>query len=453
MVSVAVTVLLMLTALIAGHSMATAPMTMTNPALLMLGALLLLAVLIHPLVGIVLLLVSLWLTPFYPETGSFTLNRMLGLIVLVGIVVPKLRRNNRTFVITRFDYAFMAFLLVALVSISISSYPLNNDRIIDTVMSYLLFWQIINIVDDRPKLNAVLIASVLCALALSIQLIQRGIQNQGSTVRITLEGSPNTYAGLFLMGSLLLIWLSDHVKDTARMLLQVLVVLPVIGIFFTGNRSAVTSLGFTVIAYTLFSQRGKFKLSSAIMLVAILGGAFYFVSAYTPLVAERALDFFSEGDITTDNQVRVNMIETALRVWANHPVLGVGFGNGPEAAVSYLGNSVSVHNLFLGVGMETGLIGFSIFMAMYYLTLKDLIKIWWSPDLKTGERGTLLQKDAFHATVLIIAYNVIPYLSHGLAPTRPWFVVFAFAVVTLRLATSGEAESARAGTPERFPRK
>lgn len=430
--TLAATVGLMLAAVIAGRSIATTPLTMTNPALLMLGALLLLFVLIHPVVGIVLLVVSLWLTPFYPETGSFTLNRMLGLIVLAGIVVPKLRRNNRTFVFTTFDFAFMAFLLTALVSVAVT-YSLTFDRFIDTIMSYLLFWQIINVVDDWSKLKAVFVATVLCALGVSVPLILKGIASQGSTVRITLEGNPNTYAGLFLLGAILLIWLADHVRSMTQSLLYTLVLPLIIGIFFTGNRSAIISLGFAVLAYAIFSLRRTSGIKNAVVISAIIVGAFYFASLYVPTIAQRSLDFASQGEENATDNIRGDLLRISLRIIADHPVLGVGFGNGPDYMAIYIGDRVSVHNLFLGVAVETGLIGLVILMFMYFVVMRDLFDIWTAEPTRGDLAFKMGNRDAFHAMVLILSYNIIPFLTHGLSPSRPWFAIFAFVVVTLRI--------------------
>ncbi len=143
--------------------------------------------------------------------------------------------------------------------------------------------------------------------------------------------------------------------------------------------------------------------------------------------------------------MRVELLQYGLRIWGDNPILGVGFGNGPEHMIRYWGSSVSVHNLFLGVAVETGILGLCVFLYIYYIVLKDLSKIWWQANPAANEPVTGFQKkDAFHATVLIIAYNVIPGLSHGLTPTRPWFVVFAFAVIVIRLGMSQQPISENA---------
>lgn len=453
-VVIGVTLVLILAVLIVGRS----TLTVTNPVLLVLGALVLLSlVLTHPVLGIILLLVSLWLTPFYPESGGLTLNRMLGLIVLAGIVVPKVNQSRKTFVFTTFDFAFLALLVVMLFSVWImlpSAY--DNDRFIDTIMSYLLFWQIINVVDSWTKLRGILGASATCAVGVSIALIQQGIESQGSTVRIALEGgSPNTYAGLFLVGTILLFWLADHTSGIAKAVLYSVVLLPVTGIFFTGNRSSIIGLGFAIIAYTLFSRRVNQKVWNIVIVSAILAGAFYFVTLFTPALAERSLDFAGESAITTDNEVRMRLLDYGLRVFAEHPLLGVGFGNGPDALARYAGDSLSVHNLFLGVAIETGIVGIVIFLFMYYLVLKDLYAIWSSGKSTSAEPVHALGKrDAFHAMVLIITCNIIPYLTHGLSPSRSWFATFAFTVVTIRvlaLKQMTETTSAGSGAGHKLP--
>ncbi len=64
----------------------------------------------------------------------------------------------------------------------------------------------------------------------------------------------------------------------------------------------------------------------------------------------------------------------ALKLFLNHPLIGLGLGTFPQAIFSGISYQ-PVHNLYLLILSETGIIGFSLFLVLIIETLKNLLQI------------------------------------------------------------------------------
>lgn len=73
----------------------------------------------QPFLGVLVLLITLWLSPLFPGSGAFTFNRFVGIATFAGIVSKKaiLKSDTKSFVIGKFDYYFWAYLVTILVSV------------------------------------------------------------------------------------------------------------------------------------------------------------------------------------------------------------------------------------------------------------------------------------------------------------------------------------------------
>lgn len=408
-------------------------------------------ILIRPFVGIVILLVLLWLTPFYPTSDGATLNRLVGLIVLAAVLLPKVfNRGNRksTFVFSSFDPPFAFFMFVVILTMLINMINISPnfpfERVSDLITGYLLYWLIVNVVDNWSQLRALFWLTIICALGLSIPTISLGMSaSEFSMERISIEGNPNYYAFVFLLAILLSVWLLEHVNKPQKVILYLVILVLLTSIYFTGNRSSIMSLAVVVLLYGLL-LRGAGIRNYLIPVGLIALASFWIVSQFTPILASRSLQFYSsENGIITNDAIRLQIYNGAFLIIAKYPFFGVGIGNATEFMKTYTGMRVSPHNLFLGVAIEAGIAGITSLLLMYYFVIKDLLKSVFatkrnSLDAKPDET---MVKDVFHAIILIIGVNIIPNLTHGITLSRTWFVVFAFAVLTIRFITQGQKKT------------
>lgn len=84
--------------------------------------------------------------------------------------------------------------------------------------------------------------------------------------------------------------------------------------------------------------------------------------------------FFSGEDITSG---RSSLFNWAIRVFLNNPIFGIGWGNYKKTVVGVatLVSSLDVHNVYLQLLCETGIIGFICFVSVFifsWITTKNL---------------------------------------------------------------------------------
>lgn len=125
----------------------------------------------------------------------------------------------------------------------------------------------------------------------------------------------------------------------------------------------------TVLGVVLIIGRSQRKAMSLIVLACFAGGSIYLVQdAYFSRM--KTLETYQD-DASAES--RVVHAQTALRVWADHPVLGVGFGGMVYASMArdysnaekdVVANHV-VHNSYLQVLVDSGLIAFLLYTGLF----------------------------------------------------------------------------------------
>jgi O-antigen ligase len=113
---------------------------------------------------------------------------------------------------------------------------------------------------------------------------------------------------------------------------------------------------------------------------------------------------------------------TALSVWADHPVFGVGPGEFPfyyrdysdEIGISVKAQDREAHNLYLGIAAETGSLGIIAFLGAVFVTLWQLARarrmaLSSRPDLAAIATGFSLAIVAYLATGLFLHLSYARY--------------------------------------------
>ncbi len=115
----------------------------------------------------------------------------------------------------------------------------------------------------------------------------------------------------------------------------------------TSTRKILTVIGFTL------------------LLLVIAGAAIYIVGE------------LSESSVTSATS-RLGMSQTALKMWNDHPLLGIGAGNYLDLVLIYTPVTslfVPVHNLYLETLAETGLLGIgALAMLLFMLMVPSAVR-------------------------------------------------------------------------------
>ncbi|HMM19890.1 MAG TPA: O-antigen ligase family protein [Selenomonadales bacterium] len=144
---------------------------------------------------------------------------------------------------------------------------------------------------------------------------------------------------------------------------------------YTGTRGAWLAVGLTFMAYALLKIRDNKKLGIALCLVFV-------ILASALLSSEPVRDRFATifNPQFSSNSERVLIWESAVAMWRDYPLTGVGLDNFEKMEEIYLSPlhkepiHTHAHNIFLNFLAETGLVGLSGFLGLFACILCRLAR-------------------------------------------------------------------------------
>lgn len=164
------------------------------------------------------------------------------------------------------------------------------------------------------------------------------------------------------------------------MMLAVITVATVV-LFASGSRKSALALGLVVLGWVVFARgtsRGARKIVSSIILGSIvIFGAVNFgpdLVERTP-VGRRFNKFLQEGhgDVgeATRSNIRYRMYVDGLKIFADHPVSGVGLNNFGK----YFYTGQYSHSDYIEPLATTGLVGFVLYQSFYFLLISRILRL------------------------------------------------------------------------------
>jgi putative inorganic carbon (hco3(-)) transporter len=141
-------------------------------------------------------------------------------------------------------------------------------------------------------------------------------------------------------------------------------------IVMTGSRGGSLSL---LLALLLILRRTRKRLASLALIAIFLGGAIYLVQdRYL-----RRMETLENVEKEASAESRIVHAATALRMWSDYPLLGVGFGgfNYVELAPRYLEQTGGrllnhvVHNSYLQMLVDSGLFAFLLYSGLLFYAI------------------------------------------------------------------------------------
>jgi O-antigen ligase len=142
--------------------------------------------------------------------------------------------------------------------------------------------------------------------------------------------------------------------------------LSIFAIILTGSRTSIIA----IIPFTIFligTQRIKFERKILIFMILFVS-LLIFLPFVPPAVIHR-IGTVGQSIASADMGGRVTMWKKSIEVLAQHPLLGVGGG-----AVDHMIGG-AVHNTFLAVAAETGIVGLLLFLAILGLVVYEAIRL------------------------------------------------------------------------------
>jgi O-antigen ligase len=235
---------------------------------------------------------------------------------------------------------------------------------------FFLFFQLVN---SSKKLISILFMNCLGVAIYGIFILKSG--------KISIEGriafgnmfDPNDIA-YFLINfiSFNLLFIPKYNGGVKRLIAVFNIVISLIVILKTGSRGGVIAL-LSVIIFSLFSKSITIQLSiiKKVIIILIAISSLQFVTMSSDRY-KTLLDMKDDYNVT-DQEGRIALWETGLRIIQTHPLTGVGMnrineGIGRDYYERGLPTAkwMTIHNSLLQIGAETGVFGLFLFCFMSF---------------------------------------------------------------------------------------
>ena len=275
-------------------------------------------------------------------------------------------------------------------------------------------------------------------------------------------GEKNRYAQIMLMlVPLGLFWALSARSRLAKAAAIAAAVAASLGVALTFSRGAAVGFGLVLVlmialGYIKPIQVFLVGLAIALLMVAVptYGNRVGSLIDLTSVVAGDTSGGSPDGSVLS----RATEGLTALLVFADHPLIGVGPGRFPsyyrlyadEVGIRTLNSDRQAHDLYLHIAAETGILGLVAFLGILALTLRDLIRVrrrWLAtrPDIAAMFTGLML------AVITYMTTGIFLHLSYARYFWLIMAVAGAAAYLGLRL-NEGDPELERAARTGAFDR-
>jgi O-antigen ligase len=165
----------------------------------------------------------------------------------------------------------------------------------------------------------------------------------------------------------------------------------ILGVFYSVSRGGLLTLA---IIGGWITKKNLKKYSTLI----VLGGIVIFFSLYVKdLYSKRVTvrtSFSGRTSLDDSSSQRIEIIKYGLQLWIRNPMFGIGAENTVRSVSKILnihGNTNSIHNIYVLVLTEFGLVGFLLYMGLFVLAFKSLSRLSRHQDAYFNEIAVYLR--------------------------------------------------------------
>ena len=361
--------------------------------------------------------------------GNLTLTKVMGIVVTVTtIAVLYIKKAKPQFDGMAFLLLFLVFALGMMGQYGYGHMDwFHAQKMLLNLLFMFIIMQYVRTPNDVITVfSAYLIAgSIAIASGYSSSYAESDQRIAGLILNATGYGQVCAQTAILAFG-LLLYWKARF----KRLLLGGVMFGALIGLLYSASRGATLALlGAAAVLFTLRGRKRQVVLLIALFAIAVqsLAPAYFF---------ERfAWAFHSKGGYKQSGiDIRANLAQHGIRIFMDHPIVGVGMGNVRWAMKERIGIAAVTHNAFTQVLAETGLGGFLCFLI---LVLRS--------GLFAYGRATHRQSDPDHRAIFstllaFIVVVVIGGVSSGNYLHFQWFLIFG---IVGGLTVSGRQRAAQ----------
>jgi len=311
---------------------------------------------------------------------------IIFLLIFPLPVLLLLQKPHNTFI---FKISIVSISIVTLLGFLLNTNPLNPIWLIVFIETVVAF-----IITQHLKWNIYLFEKVILwhlVLLLVYGLIETVIETES---RIGGPFSSATAYGVIVIVEWSIVVTSSFLNQKSKTFLTFISIITFFIILKTGTR--MTLVGFiitgllNIVFFTIIkgTDRNRLKnifllLLSGLLFLSILAFSWDLIPNNSPI--KRNVSPLNEGNIDLSNMGRIAAWVASFNMFLERPFVGVGNGNFGEKFLAYYNDMgidlskiglslIHAHNIYLRILSENGLLGFSLFLIILFLTFKTILK-------------------------------------------------------------------------------
>ena len=344
----------------------------------------------YPELGVTFTLASLPIMELLPKIPFFSsVVPLIGGVTFVAFLVKPKKQKSRnppnSSLIFILGILFIAWMFFSNPEAAWSG--LDRNWVFTFVQLIALMFLSSRLLDTKEKYHTLMWVFSIVAVLSAFVAIQQGSIAETEQASFGSSGyvdNANAAARYFIVAMTLLTYLrSVSKKPFSRFLILVGIVVTYVGVFFTISRTGIVLLFAAQVLIFLSQTSGKQRRN--IFILGIVGLLLIWLISENALrLVTTILPAISQGEDTMG--LRYALWEAALRMFKEKPITGVGIGVYRWLVPYYSqdlpfigGRNIWVHNTFIQILAETGIVGFILFFGMFIITFLNFLKAKFPP--------------------------------------------------------------------------
>lgn len=335
---------------------------------------------------------------------SWHMPIITGWLILIAWIANVM--SNRTSVRKPVEILLMMLLAVIMwVSGQGAQYPGNSSYMLsEYVRVVILAFLIVNVIQNEKDLRdaATVLISIITFLVL-FAYYRYKTEGFDCAVPSVYYVDRNFFAeSIVSIFPLAFIFYEESIAKTKKILFLGVVAAMAVGVVLTYSRGGLLALAIVLAGLFMISKK---KIAMAIMVIAV-------TLLFLPHIGAKytgRMSTVAAYEEDASSMIRIATWKAGINMVKQNPWLGVGPGNfndlfvsyAPEEMKSYADYTMSIHNIFLQVFSETGLIGGCVFVLMITSSIAGLFRLNKSNNnLKSDKRISLALPNALGVSLL-----------------------------------------------------
>lgn len=268
------------------------------------------------------------------------------------------------------NFCLICLMLLSALSCIWAIYP---DVALARNAAYLMlpaFCLLVSVLDFSEKeYEQIVRAAVLGGVVVAIYILLNGYVGSSGRVRLDEGNDPNNLAALLQLPMAMAFRQTTQKHTKGRVVYVLSLLLIIFVLLLTGSRGGMISAAVFFLAFFLFSKAyRKAGVLFSLLLVAVLIWQII-LPALPENILNRLFETNYNKEIVSGNRVRI-WKAVVLGLFPQMPAYGIGAGCAPYALMQWHSSGKAVHNTYLCIICEYGLLGIGPFLWLLFAKLK-----------------------------------------------------------------------------------